>query len=219
MKYMKHPRWHIMQSLRYILQILVAIAVSSATAGSYEDFFAAVQRDDAGAVTSLLKRGFDPNSRDPKGQTGLTLAAQSQSWRAEEALLAHPGVDVNALNGAGESALMLVALKGDLGQCQRLLDRGAKVQQPGWSPIHYAATGPSTQIVELLLARGADIDAESPNGSTPLMLAARYGSEDTVNLLLARGADVTRRNERNLRASDFAHLGGREPLAARLARP
>ena len=206
-------------SFKYLLLSIVIMGVSVARAGAYEDFFIAVQRDDAAAITGLLQRGFDPNSRDPNGQVGLTLAAQAQSWRAAQALLAHPGANVNALNATGESALMLAALKGDLDWCQRLLDRGAKVQQSGWSPIHYAATGPSVQIVELFLARGADVNAESPNGSTPLMMAARYGSEESANLLLSRGADVGRRNERNLQAADFARLGGREALALRLARP
>ena len=204
---------------KYLLLVIVTIGVSGAIAGAYEDFFIAVQRDDAAAITGLLQRGFDPNSRDPNGQVGLTLAAQAQSWRAAQALLVHPGANVNALNAAGESALMLAALKGDLDWCQRLLDRGAKVQQPGWSPIHYAATGPNVRVVELFLARGADVNAESPNGSTPLMMAARYGSEESTNLLLSRGADVGRRNELNLQAADFARLGGREALAKRLARP
>ena len=208
-----------MFNFKYIVLSIGLIVVSGARAGAFEDFFIAIQRDNAAAITALLQRGFDPNSRDPNGQSGLTLAAQAESWRAAQALLAHPQADVNALNLAGESALMLAALKGDLGWCQRLIERGARVQQPGWSPIHYAASGPNAQIVELLLARGADINAESPNGSTPLMLAARYGSEDNVNLLLRRGADVVRRNERNLQAADFARLGGRDALAARLARP
>lgn len=204
---------------RYVALVIALIGFSSAKAGSYEDFFSAIRQDDASGIAALLQRGFDPNSRDPNGQVGLTLAAQIQSWRAAQALLAHPGVDVNALNRAGESALMLAALKGDLAWCQRLVERGAKVQQPGWAPIHYAATGPNVRVVEYLLDKGAEIDAASPNGSTPLMMAARYGSGDSVNLLLGRGADATRRNERDLRAADFARLGGRESLAVRLTRP
>lgn len=204
---------------KFLLLILVLIGVSSARAGSYEDFFVAVQRDDPGVISTLLQRGFDPDSRDPRGQTGLTLAALNGSWRAVQALLAHPSIDVNALNAAGESPLMLAALKGELAWCERLIARGAKVRQPGWAPIHYAATGPNVGVVEFLLGKGADIEATSPNGSTALMMAARYGSEESVNLLLARGADATRRNERDLRAADFARLGGRESLATRLTRP
>jgi ankyrin repeat protein len=202
--------------LKKALLSLVALWIFSAQAGSYEDFFAAVRQDDAVAITTLLQRGFDPNSRDPAGQSGLTLAARDQAWRAAEALLAHPAIDVNALNASGESALMLAALRGQLGWCKRLVERGARVQQSGWSAIHYAATGPNVQVVEFLLDKGADVDAASPNGSTPLMMAARYGSEESVNLLLLRGADTTRRNQLDLQAADFARLGGRAALATRL---
>ena len=204
--------------IKFVAQVLLAAWVSTATAGSYEDFFVAVQRDDASAVTALLQRGFDPNSLDPQGQTGLTLATRERSWNVARALLASPGLNVNLLNGSGESPLMLAALRGDAEWCRRLLERGATVQIPGWSPIHYAATGPSVEVVTLLLERGAEVDAASPNGSTPLMLAARYGNEASVDLLLGRGADLARRNERGLNASDFARLGGREALSARLAR-
>jgi len=204
--------------IKFAVQVLLAAWVSTATAGSYEDFFVAVQRDDASAVTALLQRGFDPNSLDPQGQTGLTLATRERSWNVARALLASPGLNVNLLNGSGESPLMLAALRGDAEWCRRLLERGATVQIPGWSPIHYAATGPSVEVVTLLLERGAEVDAASPNGSTPLMLAARYGNEASVDLLLGRGADLARRNERGLNASDFARLGGREALSARLAR-
>jgi ankyrin repeat protein len=124
---------------------------------------------------------------------------------------------MDALNQVGESALMLAALRGEFAWSQRLLDRGARVNRTGWSALHYAATGPEARIVALLLDRGAAIDAESPNRSTPLMMAARYGSEASVALLLARGADATRRNDLDLGAADFAKLGGRDSLAAKLA--
>jgi ankyrin repeat protein len=208
-----------MNCIKFIALLVVLIHTSLANAGAYEDFFLAAQRDDAATITSLFQRGFDPNSRNPDGQVGLTIAARAQAGHALDALLAHPSLDVDAANAAGETALMLVALKGDLGWCQRLIERGAAVQREGWSPLHYAATSPNVKVVELLLARGAAVDAVSPNGSTALMMAARYGSEETVNLLLARGADAARRNERQLRAADFARQGGREALAARLARP
>jgi hypothetical protein len=93
------------------------------------------------------------------------------------------------------------------------------VNKPGWSPLHYAATGPDPKIVELLLDRGAVVDADSPNRSTPLMMAARYGKEGSVKLLLARGADPKRTNDLNQTAADFARSAGRESLAAQLATP
>jgi len=129
----------------------------------------------------------------------------------------HAAIDVNALNQADESALMLAALRSDLTSSQRLIERGAMVNRSGWSALHYAASGSDARIVALLLDRGADIDAGSPNRSTPLMMAARYGSEACVSLLLARGADARRRNELDLGAADFARLAGRDALARHLA--
>jgi uncharacterized protein len=205
-----------MQYIRYLIYIIVLNSFSIAHGQSYEGFFGAVNRGDGQSVAALLARGFDPNARDPQGQTALHLALRDDSPKVVDALLAHPALDVNALNEAGESPLMMAALKGQVGAAERLLARGAKVHQAGWSPIHYAATGPEPRLVALLLDRGAPLEAESPNRSTPLMMAAGYGPEASVDLLLARGADIRRRNDRDYDAAAFARQGGREFLQKRL---
>lgn len=205
-----------MNYFRYAAYAFVFTWISLAYAGSYEDFFTAIRNDNTSVLENLFQRGFDPNTRDPKGQPGLTIAMQERSARAARLLLDQRGIDVNALNEAGESALMLSALKGDLAGAQLLVQRGANINQPGWSPLHYAATGPEPKLVAWLLERGAAIEAESPNGTTALMMAAQYGSEDSVRLLLERGADATRRNQKGLKAADFARLGGRTALATKL---
>jgi ankyrin repeat protein len=201
-----------------IVYLIAVVGFSSANAGSYEDFFSAVASNDAGTVQSLVQRGFDANSRDPKGQTGLFLALRGGSFGVADALLKAPALDVNALNEAGESALMMAALKGQQDWSQRLLERGATVNKSGWSPLHYAATGPEPAVVKLLLDRGATIDAPSPNHSTPLMMAAQYGNEANVDVLLARGADARLRNDQGLTAADFARLAKRDALATKLDR-
>ena len=202
--------------LKYGVYLFVTLAVSSAVAGSYEDFFRAIKRDDGSSVRELLQRGFDPNTVDPEGRAGLLIALQEPSLRAAEALMQHPQLDVNRLNGVGESPLMMAALKGQLGWCQRLIERGADVNKTGWTPLHYAATSGSTEIISLLLEHHAFIDAGSPNGTTPLMMAARYGSEAAARQLMAAGADPTLRNERQLSAADFARSVNREQLAQAL---
>jgi len=209
----------LMKYFRFVIYSVVIYGFLSARAGSFEDFFIAIRNDNVGNLNELLGRGFDPNTRNEKGQPGLVIAMQEHSLKAARALLALPVIEVDALNQAGESALMMAALKGDLDGMQLLLTRGAKVNQPGWSALHYAATGPETKAVQLLLDKGAEIDAASPNGSTPLMMAAQYGSEDSVKLLLARGADLKRRNQLNLSAVDFARRAGRESLAKQMEQP
>ncbi|HUG23332.1 MAG TPA: ankyrin repeat domain-containing protein [Albitalea sp.] len=192
--------------------------ISMAQAGSYEDFFQAVANDDASTIRALLQRGFDPNARDPQGQTGLYLALRSNASQAADTLLKAPSIDVDALNEAGETALMMASLKGHTEWVRRLLDRGAKVDKAGWTALHYAATGPEPAVVKLLLERRAVIDARSPNRSTPLMMAAQYGSEASVELLLSQGADPRAKNDLGLGVADFARLAKRDELAAKLDR-
>lgn len=202
--------------VKTFIYLLASVGVSVAIAGSYEDFFQAVNRDDGDTVSSLVQRGFDPNSRNPEGQTGLHLALRDQSPRTANALWRSTALDVNALNAAGETPLMLAALKGDMEWAQRLLTRGARLHQDGWSPVHYAATGPEVKLLRLLVERGAPLDARSPNGTTPLMMAARYGTSDGVDYLLARGADKSLRNDLGLDAAEFAKAGDKDFLLERL---
>ncbi|HEU5296863.1 MAG TPA: ankyrin repeat domain-containing protein [Burkholderiaceae bacterium] len=205
-----------MKNFKFAIYLTITACISSAVAGSFEDFFRAIRTDNADTVATLLQRGFDPNAHDEKGQTALGLAVREHAGRVVDVLLKHPQLDVNALNGVGETALMFAALQGELELTSRLIARGASVSQQGWNPLHYAATGPESKVVALLLQRGAPIEARSPNGTTALMMAARYGSEQSVMLLLEQHADATARNDRGMNAADFARSAGRETLAKRL---
>lgn len=189
-------------------------------AGAYEDFFVAILRDDDAAIAALLRRGFDPNTRDPKGQVGLTIALQNGSSKAFAALLASSQVNVEARNAQDESPLMMAALKGNLEAVKALLARDADVNKTGWAPLHYAASAGSRQhvaIIALLLENHAYIDATSPNGTTPLMMAAQYGSNEAVQLLLDEGADPTLKNQLGLTAADFALRVSRTESADKIA--
>ena len=189
-------------------------------AGSHEDFFTAIRRDNPNAITRLLGRGFDPNTLDENGQTGLILALQLDSMRAFNALLAARNLNVEVRNAKDESPLMLAAIKGRLEAVQALLARDADVNKTGWTPLHYAASGTQPQQVEviaLLLEHHAYIDAASPNGTTPLMMAAQYGTDASAQLLLSEGADPTIKNQLGLTAVDFAMRAEREELARTIA--
>lgn len=203
--------------VRLLVHLFVMIGVSSTHAGAYEDFFKAVAIDDEGTVKALLQRGFDANNVDPRGHPALVLALRENAGKVVDVLLAAPDIRVDLSNAAGETALMMAALRGDLPHARQLLERGAAIQRDGWTPLHYAASGPSTSLVEWLLDRGAPLEARSPNGTTPLMMAARYGPEDSALLLWKRGADPSLRNDRDLDAAAFARQGGREALAEKLA--
>ncbi len=190
---------------------LVFAWFSLAHAGSYDDFFRAIIRDDARSLNTLLERGFDPNTPAPDLRHGLMMALglPEPSIAAAQALIAFPGTDLNIRNAQGETPLMLAALKGQLALAKQLIERGADVNQPGWTPLHYAATEGSPAMVSLMLAEHAYVDAESPNGTTPLMMAAQYGSPEAVKLLLEAGAQPQQKNQQGLSALDFAQRGAR----------
>lgn len=202
---------------KFLAYLLVGMAVSLAHAGSYDDFFRAIKRDDPKAVTELLRRGFDPNSIDPSGRHGLFLALQDGSLKAAEALIAWPKTNVEWRSPKDESPLMLAALKGHKDLVRKLIARDADVNKPGWTPLHYAATGGHLEVMLILLEEHAFIDAESPNKSTPLMMAAMYGSPAAVRLLLEAGADPMVRNELGLTAIEFAQRANRSESAELIA--
>ena len=187
-------------------------------AGSYDDFFTAIKRDHRHTIEALLQRGIDPNTVDDNGQPGIIAALLNESYEAADALAASAGLQVEAANRSGETALMLASLRGQTTLVQRLLQRGAAVNRPGWSPLHYAATAPDEAPMKLLLTHGAAVDARSPNGTTPLMMAADYGPSACVDLLLAAGAQVDLKNDLGLTAVDFARQRGRDWLADGLSK-
>lgn len=196
-------------NFKKFLYLAVFIGVSAAHAGAYEDFFQAVRQDDADAVQALLARGFDPNTLDSQGRSGLFLALGAHSLKVAQALLDSPKINVETRDRQDESPLMMAALKGELAMVQELIAKGADINKPGWTPLHYAATGGHDDIVSLLLEHSAYIDAASPNGTTPLMMAAYYGTTATVRTLLEQGADPALKNEQGLTAIDFAQRGHR----------
>lgn len=202
---------------RSLLQLLSVGALGGippwVLADAATDFQTAIVRDNYVNMRKFLQQGMDPNTQDERGRPALVKAMQLESLRVVQELLRAPGLQIDAASPNGETALMHACIKGHGDVVRQLLKMGAKVNHPGWTPLHYAASADkehSVAIAALLLEQHAYIDAESPNQSTPLMLAAQYGSEAMVNLLLDAGADVQLRNQLGLTAVDFARRSERE---------
>lgn len=202
---------------RKLLYLVVLVGSSSAFSGSYEDFFIAIKQDDSRAVESLLKRGFDPNARDPKGFHGLFLAVKEPSPKVAAVLVAWPKTEVETRTADDESPVMIASLNGDLGLVRRMVQRGAQVNKPGWTALHYAATNGHLPVMKFLLDESAYIDAEAPSGATPLMMAAHYATPQAVKLLLDEGADPLLKDRRGLSAIDFANRANRGESAELIA--
>jgi ankyrin repeat protein len=149
--------------LRFWAFSFALLGVANSYAGSYEDFFNAIEKDNAAIVGNLLSRGFDPNTVNPRGVPALILAIKSGAAKSTELLIKHPELKVEARSPQDESALMLAAFVGNLPLTTDLISKDADVNKPGWTPLHYAATNAHLPVIRLLLEHFAYIDAASPN--------------------------------------------------------
>jgi uncharacterized protein len=127
---------------------------------------AAISGDHLDVALYLIEQGADVSLEDRNGTDPLRWAAIRSGWVME-----HQNVKLAAV----------------------LLDTGAAVEtrdQDGFTPLLWAANRGAVKLVELLIARGADVNAKTTRkynaGRTALYLA---GHSDVVRVLLAAGAD------------------------------
>jgi ankyrin repeat protein len=195
-------------SLKIFILSLVLNGFSPARAGAYEDYWAAIRQDAPANVLRLILGGFDPNTLDTEGNSGLTLALSESSFKVAEVLLALDEVEVNVINKAGWNALALAAVRGHEGAMRRLIGRKVEIPKAGLTPLHHAARGGHVSVMRLLLEQGISADALGPRGNTPLMLAAGFGNAKAVQLLLEAGAQPRLKNQLGYDALELAQLNG-----------
>ena len=191
-------------NFKIFIYLYVFIGFSISKAGAFDDFFKAIVFDQVPVVANLIYRGMDPNTPTEKGEPALVFAVRSGAPQTVAYLLKQPGIQVDATNTADETALMLAANANDLALANLLIEAGASVNRPNWTPLHYAASKGHLAMMHLLIDNDAYIDAESPNGTTPLMMAAYYASPSAVKLMLEEGADPTLKNQDGMTALDLA---------------
>ena len=194
-------------------------AASAATTAQLAAFFRSVQIDDVGTVRTMLATGsVSANALNPVGgEPGLIVALREGASRVATVLLADPAIalELNAPNG--NTALMMAAFKHNAPAVRALLAKGAIVNRPGWTALHFAAASGDDEITKLLLEHHAHIDADAPARFTPLMIAAREGHESTVRLLLDAGADASLKNTEGLSAAQIAERADKPLIAAAIA--
>jgi ankyrin repeat protein len=98
-----------------------------------------------------------------------------------------------------------------------LLDKGAAVDSRSTNsmkntPLHAAAAGGGTPLVELLLKRGANPNSTQEGGWTALHAAAQSGNRPMAEALVANGANINQRADNNQTPLDMALLKGHHDL-------
>jgi uncharacterized protein len=176
---------------------------------------------DAGAnVDATVREGIVPAA------TPLVRAAMRGDLALAKLLL-----DRGAALESGEpkiaAPLLFSAAQGDAAMVGFLIDRGARVDSR--LPKQFIPSGPTvlmmaaedgySDLVRLLLARGAAVNMRDSEGLTPLMWAAAAidrGNTKIVEALLAAGADVTTATDAKETAYIFATRYGNKAAASLL---
>jgi ankyrin repeat protein len=169
-------------------------------------------------IANLLKAGADPDAASSSGVSPLMVASRTGRADAVNALLAH-GANVNAEEASrGQTALMWAAAQGHSDVVRALIEHGAdvalrtrvtrvvvnrggpngtsadapyvgEVERGGSTALLFAARQGNIESARLLLAAGADVNEEAPDGYSVMLLASHSGHGALASYLLEMGAD------------------------------
>ena len=146
------------------------------------------------ATRALLKKGYDPDSKDTYGYTPLLWTARNGNEVLVKLLLENGAVLESKDNKWGQTPLSWAARYGNEAVVKVLLEKGANLESKdnkfSGTPLLWAAVKGHEAVAKLLLEKGAKLEPEDNIGETPLSWAARYGHEAVVELLLEKGAKL-----------------------------
>jgi len=184
------------QKLITFTLIFISMMLFSVMAVEASPLHDAAEAGDLQKVKQLLNQGADVNAKDKLSQrTPLHLAAFNGNGDIAKLLLSK-GAEI------GDKNKMLIAASygGLLWLVHDMLDKGADVNARDTlqnTPLHGAAEAGKTEVAELLIRMGADVNAKNVDGlvhigfSTPLHEAA---NAEVAELLIRKGADVNARD-------------------------
>jgi uncharacterized protein len=172
----------------------------------------AVYNGDVAEVKRLLRAGANISLANKYGASPMTLAAEVGNTEMLKVLL-EAGANADSPNPEGQTALLAVARTGNVEAAKLLIDHGATVDAKekwgGQTALMWASARRHPKMMELLIAKGADVNARSidrdyqrhiqaegrpksldSGGLTPLLYAARENCIACVDVLLKKGADI-----------------------------
>ena len=141
-------------------------------------------------VKLFLNSGSTVNTRNKLGETPLMKAAKQSEVLIVKTLLEH-GASVDVTDHRGRSPFHHIG-DDDVKVCKILLDYADSAvnitDDNGETPLHRRTYNLDT--VQMLIDKGADVNARDKKDRTPLHAASYVGNERSVELLIERGADI-----------------------------
>jgi uncharacterized protein len=175
---------------------------------SAPELLAAIDADDAAAVERLL--AAEPDLASGSGEDGVSAILRALYRRREGALAAlvraAPALDIFEAAALGETARVGEIVAGDPAAVSAR-------SSDGFTALHLAAFFDRGPAADLLIAKGAEVNApaENPSRVRPLGSAAAGRSSAVVGALLAAGADPNARQAGGFVPLHSAAQGGDLP--------
>ena len=161
-------------------------------------------------IQKLLDKGVDPCRLDEKGRSPIEVLLRT--WDKQYCIIGDRLRDHNSLSRNELQALFdheYKAIKENSLECLKLLmttydklalNFGTDLQ----APLHISLELNIPEVVEYLLAQGADVELRTKDGNTPIILAAKYFNMWNIQALLDHGADVNAKNNSGLTALHYS---------------
>uniref|UniRef100_H3C562 KN motif and ankyrin repeat domains 1 n=1 Tax=Tetraodon nigroviridis TaxID=99883 RepID=H3C562_TETNG len=191
----------------------------TALATMVEDYLSAF-RDVSPAVLNHIA-----NMADGNGNTALHYSVSHSNFHVVKKLLDADVCNVNQQNKAGYTPIMLATLAAvdtpkDMRTVEELFSKGdvnARASQAGQTGLMLAVSHGRMDMVQALLAHGANVNIQDDEGSTALMCASEHGHVEIVKLLLAQpGCDATLSDSDESNALSIALEAGHKDIAVLL---
>ena len=161
-----------------------AIPLTPEVAAKLRDLaFQAARDGDTKTLDEYFASKQPVNEKNKRGDTLLTVAAYNGQLAAVERILAQPGVEIDARNGMGLTALTAAAFKGQVDIAKALLRAGADVNAAnriGQTSLMFASLSGKLAMVDQLLEAGANPSAKDKFGNTALSQARTQEAEEVV---------------------------------------
>jgi ankyrin repeat protein len=136
------------------------------------------------AAFVLLSLRAKVNARADSGQTPLHAAVRRGDIPMTSLLLAHRAAP-NVRDNIDNTPLLLAVQSANSDTVEEQFVVGKKFSMTNWAEL----LTQQLEMVNLLVAKGAEVNVRSRAGFTPLSQAARVGNEPVVSVLLRAGAD------------------------------
>jgi serine/threonine protein kinase len=157
-------------------------------------------------VRALLTVGIQVDAKDGNNSTALISAAKRGKTDVVTVLLA-AGADRSTKDSNGQTAFTAGVKSGHGGVVKALLTDNIDLETKNMALLVAAEAG-HTDVVDLLLAAGANIRSRNNDGQTVLMIAAKEGHANLVKALIAADAEVAAKDRNNLTALALATKRG-----------